>query len=293
MVHLTLAARQWLCCARPLRHHKKDDDDVDDLPTSLQVAVQVSSPLGVGSLTTLTAGVAVIAALSAARIAALILYYGAPLHVYAELGRRVEGAASNPFSDATSIAGTLNPFADKAVCVGKEWYRFPSHFFLPSPSPYTNTTQTFHLQYLPSSFKGLLPGHYHPSASTSSSLHSMWFDRVESTRLIPPHQNAGNREEVSRYVEIGGCDWIVDLVLEGQKEGEYRVRRVVKEEGGVGGAKGCKVEWVWRVVGRWKFLDADRSAQWSRAVYIPWVSERGNRWGEYQLMEREEERTCT
>ena len=35
------------------------------------------------------------------------------------------------------------------VCVGTEWYRFPSAFFLPSPS--------YRLAFIPSSFSGLLP----------------------------------------------------------------------------------------------------------------------------------------
>ena len=291
MVHLTLIARQWLCWTQP-RADRKKYDDMDDLPAPLAAAVRVSLPLGAGAITTLALGVAVIALLSAARVAALVVYYGAPLEVFAELNRRVEGVAGNPFGAESSTAATSNPFADRAVCMGKEWYRFPSHFFLPSPSAYSNATLVHHLQYLPSSFKGLLPGHYQPSPSTSSSLQAMWADRAVSTRLTPAHQNAENREEVSRYVEVGECDWIVDLLLEGQKEGEYRVRRVVKEEV-VEGGKTCRVGWVWRVVGRWRFLDADKSARWSRAVYIPWLSERGNRWGEYQLLEREEERSCT
>ena len=289
MVHLVLIIRQYFCCGR--RGSTKDEDEDEEnerLSPRFREAVKVSSHLGQGSIAALTVGVAVIALLSAARVAALILYYRAPLQVYAELTRRVEGLASNPFADASSTAATSNPFADKAVCVGKEWYRFPSHFFLPSPSPYTNLSTTYHLQYLPSSFSGLLPGHFHPSPSTSSSLSSIYYDRALSTRLVPPHQNDLNLAEPSRYVDMETCDWVVDLVLEGQREAEYRVRRVVKEEVG-----GCRIEWVWRVVGRWRFLDAERSARWSRAFYIPHLSSLGNRWGEYQLLEREEERTCS
>ena len=288
MVHLVLTVRQYFCCARRGGVKQEEEEDEEVLSPRFQEAVKVSSPLGRGSIAALTLGVAVIGLLSAARVAALIVYYGAPLHVYAELSRRVEGVALNPFADASSTAATSNPFADKAVCVGKEWYRFPSHFFLPSPSVYSNVTTTYHLQYLPSSFSGLLPGHFQPSPSTSSSLSSIYHDRALSTRLIPPHQNHLNQAEPSRYVEMATCDWVVDLVLEGQREGEYRVRRVVKEEVG-----GCRVEWVWRVVGRWRFLDAERSARWSRTLYIPYASDTGNRWGEYQLLEREEERTCS
>ena len=291
MVHVVLAARQWLCCAAPMAERRKKDDDEEFLSPRFQATVRISSPLGTGSSTALAIGLSLIALLSAARVAALIFYYGAPLKAYAELSRRVSLQGSNPFGDASSTATTTNPFADKAVCVGKEWYRFPSHFLLPSPSSYSNATATYHLQYLPSSFDGLLPGHFHPSPSTLSSLDSMWRDRALSTRLVPPHQNALNRAEPSRYVELEECDWVVDLQLQGQKEGAYSARRVVKEERSVDG-KVCKVEWVWRTVGRWQFLDAEHSARWSRAVWLPWLSESGVHWGVYQLLEREEERTC-
>ena len=38
------------------------------------------------------------------------------------------------------------------VCVGAEWHRFPSAFFLPSPA--------YRLAFIPSSFSGLLPADF-------------------------------------------------------------------------------------------------------------------------------------
>jgi alpha-1,2-mannosyltransferase len=58
------------------------------------------------------------------------------------------------------------------VCVGKEWYRFSSSFFLP--------TADVQLQYLRSSFGGLLP---------------QPFAREDGTRAVPSAMNAHNREE--------------------------------------------------------------------------------------------------
>ena len=54
--------------------------------------------------------------LSASRTAALVHYYGAPLSVYAALSHELSQAADKP----------------QIVCVGKEWYRYPSSFFMPS-----------------------------------------------------------------------------------------------------------------------------------------------------------------
>ncbi|CAF4441004.1 unnamed protein product [Rotaria sp. Silwood2] len=63
------------------------------------------------------------------------------------------------------------------VCIGKDWYRFPSHFLLPEKS---------HLVFLRSEFTGQLPKAY-------SHLKN-------ATRLIENHFNDENKEEIDRYV---------------------------------------------------------------------------------------------
>ena len=64
------------------------------------------------------------------------------------------------------------------ICVGKEWYRFPSSFFLPS--------ERHHIAFLRSHFKGLLPKPFERGAN--------------GTWVIPTEMNDQNREEPSRYV---------------------------------------------------------------------------------------------
>ena len=76
-----------------------------------------------------------------------------------------------PFPDSLSLV--VN------VCIGKEWYRFPSNFFLPE--------ERFHLQFIKSSFTGELPKPYAKEKPTSS---------------IPSHMNHLNMEEPTRYVCI-------------------------------------------------------------------------------------------
>ena len=66
------------------------------------------------------------------------------------------------------------------VCVGKEWYRFPSSFFISNPN--------WNLQFIQSEFKGQLPQHYAQEAF--------------ATRLERPNFNRDNREEPSRYVNV-------------------------------------------------------------------------------------------
>src|SRR5438045_1294394 len=63
------------------------------------------------------------------------------------------------------------------VCSGKEWYRFPSHFFFPS--------KKFQLGFIESGFNGQLPKP---------------FSEVNSTWAIHPDFNDLNKQEMSRYV---------------------------------------------------------------------------------------------
>ncbi|EGD82573.1 hypothetical protein PTSG_03225 [Salpingoeca rosetta] len=115
--------------------------------------------------------IVVFALLCASRVASLYKNYHAPLDVYARLPDVVD----------TSAASTR-------LCVGKEWYRFPSSFFLPS--------HTVEVEFIRSEFKGLLPKHY---------------EAANGTRVIPTHMNALNKEEPSRYVPVETCDFIVDF----------------------------------------------------------------------------------
>ena len=80
---------------------------------------------------------------------------------------------------AGNIVTIVQPlYGDVNVCVGKEWYRFPSSFYLPS--------EKWKLRFLRSEFKGQLPKEYS--------------DGRNGTWAIPEHMNDMNREEPSRYV---------------------------------------------------------------------------------------------
>ncbi|EDQ88564.1 uncharacterized protein MONBRDRAFT_26137 [Monosiga brevicollis MX1] len=130
------------------------------LPTSLHGLIKRFQPL--------VLAVFVILALS--RVGALYRNYHAPLDVYARVPE-VVAKAQDP---------------NCTICVGKEWYRYPSSFFLPG---------TCQLGFLQSEFKGQLP---QPFAAENG------------TFAIPPNMNDMNREEPSRYVELSSCTALVD-----------------------------------------------------------------------------------
>ena len=89
-----------------------------------------------------------------------------------------------------------NPGKPLVLCLSKEWYRFPTSFFLPN-----NATR---VEFLPTSFHGQLPKHFE--------------EHVNGTSVIPSQMNHRNQEETSRYVSEDRCDLVVDLILSDQHD---------------------------------------------------------------------------
>ena len=171
--------------------------------------------------------------------------YAAPLSIYQPLH-------SQNLSDHTN------------VCLGKEWYRFPSHFLLPP---------TARGKFIRSAFTGLLPGEFSPIPSAQG------FGLFPGTWMVPPGMNDENREDVGKYTEVRRCDFLVDSAMDGQT-GTEREPRYVDDEAG------------WERVRCQRFLDAGSTGTVGRLVWVPdWapVPQRWKRkWGEYCLLKRKE-----
>ncbi|CAD6899402.1 unnamed protein product [Tilletia controversa] len=105
------------------------------------------------------------------------------------------------------------------VCYGKEWYRFPGHFFVPPGVG---------VDFVKSEFEGILPKHFAFSNKEEETLLDGpgWESRVVNglektlgwswgwknvTRTVQDGFNDMNREEPDRYVDINTCDYLVDL----------------------------------------------------------------------------------
>lgn len=108
------------------------------------------------------------AALGLLRTAGTVTAYHAPLEIYRPLQS----------SQYASIGG--------AVCLGKEWYRYPSSYFLP---------QGMRARFIKSAFDGLLPGQF-SEASVGFGLFPTW--------LIPPGMNDQNVEDPGKHVRMSG-----------------------------------------------------------------------------------------
>lgn len=204
------------------------------------------------------------------------------------------------------------------VCVGKEWYRVPSHHFTPGVTsaglsslpprtgmPPRTTGGPLQLAFVQGGFGGHLPQLFlHPALGGSHANVSGFNDR-----------NAG---DTSVFVDVATCDLVVDLHLPGAGAGVNddgstaepwfagatnvppdvgvdEVGRRMANEGGVDPpphAAGVVANHEWISIWSGWFLAADRAPAWSRALYVPWVSEQAWReadaWVRYRVLARKD-----
>ncbi|KAL9023973.1 MAG: hypothetical protein Q9180_008036 [Flavoplaca navasiana] len=113
--------------------------------------------------------------ISVARTIGIVTAYRAPFQVY------------GPLHEDRLINNEAN------VCLGKDWYRFPSSYFLP---------KGMRAKFIKSAFDGLLPGQF-TEAKTG-------FGFFPGTWLIPPGMNDQNLEDPGKHVDINHCSFLVD-----------------------------------------------------------------------------------
>lgn len=167
-----------------------------------------------------------IALLSLSRIIAIVIGFSAPLNIfgrfYMEMAQRDQRLFSLSESKLT-------------LCMGKEWYRFPSNFFIP---------KNVEVQWVKSSFGGLLPGHFG--------------EYPKGLSAIPKYANDENKEEPRLYVDIDQCDYFADLLL----PGESHLNSIERYKG-----NGSILSW--KRVYCTDFLSIDESPSPWRSFYIP------------------------
>ena len=110
------------------------------------------------------AGVLLTIVICVLRTAGTVTAYNAPMKVY------------NIFQDPEYIN------AQGSLCLGKEWYRFPSSYFLPTG---------MRAQFIKSEFSGLLPGQFSGETGPLG---------LPIARKTPPGMNDQNIEDSEKYV---------------------------------------------------------------------------------------------
>lgn len=116
-----------------------------------------------------------IALVSLLRMVNLVENYSAPLTTAS-----VFSQISNETSDLTI----------KNVCIGREWYHFPTSFFLPD---------NFRLRFIKSGFDGLLPGDFPEQVSL-----------MKAASSYPKGMNSKNIFSPDKIVDLDTCDFVID-----------------------------------------------------------------------------------
>lgn len=180
----------------------------------------------------LAGGLAVVAAfvaLSLSRSTALVLYYRAPVEIFTQIS----------IFDETSSPYTRH--AAQTVCVGREWYRFPSSYFLPD---------NMRLKFIASGFDGLLPGQFLENGDNPYS--GIW---------EPPRgMNNKNQHDPRKLLPVDSCDFVVDSSYPVDAEaGELDFARLAREE----------EESSWKELHCAPLLDTGGSTGLARLLYVP------------------------
>ncbi|PYH51907.1 uncharacterized protein BO96DRAFT_469726 [Aspergillus niger CBS 101883] len=183
------------------------------------------------------------------RIVGMISAYNAPLKIFEPLEQ----------------PGVAQP--GDTVCFGKEWYRFPSSFFLP---------KDMRAKFVRSEFRGLLPGEF-PEAADLSAL-------FEGTSQIPAGMNDRNEEDLGKYTDLSQCSFLVDS--------EFPSRTVTELEPDY-----IHQDTQWEQLACHRFLDAYQTGLLGRLIWTPDLpilpEPLRRKWGEYCLLRRRGDVTDT
>lgn len=225
-------------------------DSVRLLSTALTLVCSVKVVSLVKSLLHILMIIACVA-LGASRVMMQVKSFHAPLQVYHYLSHHELRDGKGPPNAAPQFESQEREIN---ICVGKEWYRFPTSFFLPH--------RRFRLRFIRSGFTGLLPRPY--AGDTSG------------TWVIPVGMNEFNLEEPGQYFDWSaddGCHYLVDLDMS-HRPPKLQNNSVSKSPIAIRSRK---------VIMRAPFLDSEFSNAGFRAFYIPGF-QRKLAWGEYQLI---------
>lgn len=192
--------------------------------------------------------------LGLSKICSLYYNYHAPLDLMMELNTFYH---SPDYRSLSARNGTAYN-----VCVGKDWHRYPSSFFLPAPD--------FRVRFLRSEFKGILPAYFTDEdggggGGVPSSIRHSYFNDM-------------NTENAAMYFEYTDCDFLLDLNTERYTDMEpnYAAR---KDE--------------WTVLKSLPFLNAERSNRLWRSFYVPFVTDNYVEYAEFNLLQRKRVASAT
>lgn len=153
--------------------------------------------------------VAIIQLLSLSRIIALCYYYGGAMEIYQFINENLSkendgGLKYDNNGQSWNIEGGN-------ICLGREWYRYSSSYFIPD---------NMRLKFIKSGFDGLLPGEFSEELAQEDIIIDndnqtllqkyLSFLDIPGTYKIPPNMNNKNQFDESKLVPIEECSYIID-----------------------------------------------------------------------------------
>ncbi|KAF2200566.1 hypothetical protein GQ43DRAFT_481473 [Delitschia confertaspora ATCC 74209] len=157
----------------------------------------------------------------ALRTIGTITAYSAPLEIYAPLQR--PGVTEH----------------GDYVCLGKEWYRFPSSYHLP---------YGVKAKFIQSEFSGLLPGEFSEASGYSGPFPGTW--------MVPSGMNDENREDVGKYTDISRCTFLIDSYFPDASWSALEPKYILDRK-------------TWEPMACEEFLDASRTGILGRLLWVP------------------------
>lgn len=155
---------------------------------------------------------------------------------------------SSPLSYDESGFNSVDKYIN--VCYGKEWYRYPSSFFLPD-------SKRYRMRFIKSDFTGQLPKLYEDD------------DKGLKTSITYDDFNDKNREELSRYIKSEQCHYLIDSSRSTISEREPDYSKNTKD---------------WNILSSYRILDLANSTIVIRSFYLPFISEKHNSYNDYLLL---------
>lgn len=150
--------------------------------------------------------------------------------------------------------------SEDTVCLGKEWYRFPSSYFLPN---------SMRARFVKSDFNGLLPGQFNEA--------KLGFSLFPGTWLEPPGMNDQNIEDPGKYIDLDHCTFLVDSYFSEAQQSSLEPAYVLDKA-------------TWETLECRSFLDTSRTGLLGRIFWIPDIkiipSRLRRKWGRYCLLRR-------
>ncbi len=172
--------------------------------------------------------------------------YSAPMHLY------------TPLQEIGSPGDS--------VCFGKEWYRFPSSYFLP---------RDMRAKFIRSEFRGLLPGEFSEARTGFGFWSGTWLPTIGL--------NDRNEEDIGKYVDLRTCSFLVDTQFPEQQK-SLGWQPPPNEPDYIADLA------HWQEVKCVPFLDAAETSFVARTIWLPeWdvIPERFRRkWGRHCLLQQ-------